>query len=117
MQSILGGGCHVLTDKQFGFREHHSADHTLICLTQSTISSVGNGEVRFGLPEPSKDFDSVKYNIMLRNLSQYGIDHPWSEKNISRRFQCVRDCDYGKGNFYSGVTQGSVLGPHFSAYS
>ena len=113
------GGCHVFVDKQFGFRAHHSADHALICITQSASSSLGNVEVHFGLPEaePSKDFDSVKHNIPLRNLSQYGIDHPRSEKNISRRFQCVWDCDYGKGNFCSGVPQGSVFGPHFSSYS
>ena len=68
-----------------------------------------------------KGFDTVHHNILLQNLSHYGISdiaNCWFSSYLSNRKQLVtiNGFDSKAQSFQCGVPQGSVLGPSFFKY-
>ena len=111
LRSYLDDHC-VLSDKQFGFRPHHSVDHALVTLTETIRASMDDGNIcLLASLDLSKAFDSVSHSILLEKLCLYGIDDPWYNSYLSGRSQYVRGCNDVKCQVSSGVPQGSVLGP------
>ena len=64
----------LLFHKQFGFREGHSTDHTLIKLIDSIYDSFNQNKYTLGVfIDLSKAFDTIDYNILINKLNLYGI--------------------------------------------
>jgi len=104
-------------DYQFGFRKGHS---TILAITEAVdnlLSAIDNGLYTCGLfIDFSKAFDTVDHSILLSKLEHYGFrgkSKSWFSSYLSDRKQFVEfngvlsDCI----TVYSGVPQGSVLGP------
>ncbi|NRB81915.1 MAG: hypothetical protein HRU38_25205, partial [Saccharospirillaceae bacterium] len=107
----------VIYNKQFGFRRCHSTVHALNTAITQIIQGLNNNEVVFGLfLDFSKAFDTVKHNILLDKLENYGIRGKalnLLRNYLSNRKQAVFSSDiYSEQlNITDGVPQGSVLGP------
>ena len=109
--------CEVLFSMHFGFRTGHSADHALICLTETIKSSLDKSRVGCGIfIDLQKDFDTVNHNILLNKMKHYGIRKTalnWFNSYLSNRkqFVCVNGRSSSPCNISCGIPQGSVLGP------
>ena len=64
----------------------------------------------------SKGFDTISHSVLLNKLKAYGINNEeleWFENYLFCRYQ-VADVNNKRSNefyIYSGVPQGSILGP------
>ena len=107
----------VLYNKQFGFRRRHSTIHALNTAITQIISGLNRNDVVFGVfLDFSKAFDTVKHNILLDKLENYGIRG--RPLDLLRSYLLNRKQSVFNGQFFSdqlvitdGVPQGSVLGP------
>ena len=107
----------VIYEKQFGFRRRHSTIHALNTAISQILNSLDSNKVVFGIfIDFSKAFDTVKHNILLDKLENYGIRGKALDllkSYLSNRKQSVFNGDiYSiQLNITDGVPQGSVLGP------
>lgn len=107
----------VIYHKQFGFRRRHSTVHALNTAITQIINGLNNNEVVLGIfLDFSKAFDTVKHNILLDKLENYGIRGKSLE--LFKSYLCNRKQSVFNGDMFSeelnivdGVPQGSVLGP------
>ena len=102
---------------QFGFRQRHSTNHALLCMTQQIKDIIDNGNIAIGVfVDFQKAFDTVNHKILLRKLEHYGVrgvTNDWFSSYLSKRSQYVKinGSESKISKIDHGVPQGSVLGP------
>ena len=107
----------IYDSKQSGFRKGHSTSTVLLKLKDDIRIAMSQGEVTLAiLADFSKAFDTVDYQILLRQLHQLGFS-----KNVlllfkeylsdRQQFVQVNDKVSEKLKVDFGVPQGSILGP------
>ena len=84
----------ILSPKQCGFRKGYSAQHCLMVILEKLKESRDKGEeCGVFFTDISKAFDCIDHNLLITNLSWYGVT-PISLKlffsYLSNRTQCVR---------------------------
>ena len=108
----------IISDFQSGFRNGHSTDTAVSCVSDYILEEVAKKNyVGAVLVDLKKAFDTVDHLILLKKLYCYGIrDVPfdWFKSYLSCREQCsvvddVKSSFMDEGKY--GVPQGSVLGP------
>ena len=106
----------ILYNNQYGFRNSHSAIHTLIDITEKIRNALDNKNYACGVfIDLEKAFDTVNQTILLDKLKYYGargITNNWFKSFLEHRFQDtnIKECSSEKLLITHGVPQGSVLG-------
>ena len=107
----------TLSDSQFGFRPGRSTESALLSVTHSWLSSLDSHNslcaVFFDL---RKAFDSVPHQPLMHTLSSIGLSShltSWFFSYLCNRSQQVvlNGSSSHKSHAFSGVPQGSILGP------
>lgn len=107
----------IITKQQYGFQKKKSTEQALLSIKDKIINNFEQRYYTLGIfLDFKKAFDSIKHEILLVKLNQYGI-RGVSLKLISsyltNRFQyCVTQHAISKmDKIKYGVPQGSILGP------
>jgi hypothetical protein len=102
---------------QHGFRESYSTETATLYYVDLILKYLDDDKIPFSIfIDLSKAFDTLNHNILLTKLSFYGVQDSslsWFHSYLSNRTQYV-DYNGNKSeikNIYTGVPQGSVLGP------
>ena len=107
----------LLYESQYGFRKHHSTEFAALEITDKISSQLDQGKLPLAIYlDLSKAFDTIDHSILLDKLSYYGIKGNslnWFQSYLSNRKQYVdyNDSSSSLANVYTGVPQGSILGP------
>ena len=103
---------------QFGFRDKHSVNHSLINITESIRSALDNDKTVCGVFVDLQKayFDTVNHDILIEKLNYHGIRgiaNSWFKSYLNNRKQYVSINRYFSKtlNIAHGVPQGPVLGP------
>ena len=100
----------LLAEQQYGFRKQHSTEYAAIKL----IDHVSKG-VYIDL---SKAFDTLTFEVLLYKLKYYGVtdtafDLLKSYLTNRKQYVVFDSCQSEHVEIYTGVPQGSILGPLF----
>ena len=115
MQHLLSNS--LLSPNQFGFVPHKtSCDQLLTCLDKWYTAFLNNENMSVLYTDISKAFDSVSHNLLVQNLNLYGINYEvvyWLRNFLKDRHQqvCIGSSISTPLPVFSGVPQGSVIGP------
>ena len=107
----------ILTENQFGFREHHSCESQLLVAVNDIAKAMNNKlQVDLAVLDFFKAFDKVAHARLLHKLKYYGVRGTlleWFGSFLHNRTQqMVVEVHYSTPcDITSGVPQGSVLGP------
>ena len=107
----------ILCDSQYGFREKHSTEHTLIDIVNQIQSHFDKGMLSCGVfIDFKKAFDTIDHCILLQKLYHYGIRgiiNDWFRSYLTDRVQSTQIGSEVSTKLTTacGVPQGSVLGP------
>ena len=107
----------ILYNYQFGFTQQFSTSHGIISLVEKINQALYNGNIMIGVYlDVKKAFDTVDHNILLKNVSAYGIRGnilEWFISYLSNRKQYVflKNTKSTTDNVTCGIPQGSVLRP------
>ena len=107
----------LLSDSQFGFRPGFSTETALLSILHSWHTSLdSNNSVCSVFFDLTKAFDSVPHKPLLDYLSAIDLPSPllvWLNNYLFDRSQqvVVNGSTSSKSHVFSGVPQGSVLGP------
>jgi exonuclease III len=106
-----------ITPGQHGFRTKKSVDSNLLEFSHVLMHSIHNGrQVDAVYTDFAKAFDKINHKTLIEKIERVGISGEllgWFGSYISNRYQAVvlrgHESDYAP--IYSGVPQGSHLGP------
>jgi hypothetical protein len=107
----------ILTEHQYGFRDHHSTYMALLKLIDKVAHELDNKSHCLGIfLDLSKAFDTLNHSILIKKLECYGfrgIVLSWLESYLSDRKQFVTINNEFSNvlQIRTGVPQGSILGP------
>ena len=107
----------MFTDCQYGFRPRISAEHAALHLYNDILHQLDLKKTPFSIfIDLSKAFDTIDHTLLLRKLEYYGIKNnsfDLFKHYLSNRKQCVHfdDTKSDMTTIYTGVPQGSILGP------
>ena len=102
---------------QSGFRQNHSTQTALLNTTNEWFVNIDKGKYNLAVfIDLRKAFDTVNHDILLFNLSHYGVigtELRWFKSYLSNRQQycSLSDSNSNLALVTSGVPQGSCLGP------
>ena len=107
----------LLSEFQFGFRKQSSTKMAATHLCNQIQREMNNGNmVGVVYPGLSKAFDTVGHDLLINQLSIYGVSErelAWFTDYLFGRMQIV-EIENTRSNpetIYCGVPQGSILGP------
>lgn len=108
----------LLDERQSGFKPHHSTQTALLAFTEDVRSGIENRLVTVTvLFDFSKAFDSISHELLLHKLRSINCSTrviKWFASYLSGRSQVIRNEDDSLSDVvdtFTGVPQGSVLGP------
>ena len=107
----------ILYNKQYGFRNNHSATHALIDITQKIRNALDSKYYACGFfVDLEKAFDTLNHTVLLEKLKYYSvrvITNNWVKSILQDIYQYtnINECSSEKLLITHGVTQGSALGP------
>ena len=106
-----------LTNSQYGFRPKRSTEMAATAFFDSIRCEVDKGNLVGAIfIDLRKAFDTLSHSKLIEKLSSYGIDNielDWFTDYLFQRHITVayRDSLSDKQKLFSGVAQGSILGP------
>ena len=107
----------LLYNSQYGFRTHHSTEHTVLELQNMIAENINNKLLTAGVfLDLSKAFDTINHSILINKLQFYGIRGvalDWFKSYLYTRKQIVQigTAKSSPLTLHTGVPQGSNLGP------
>lgn len=107
----------LITNSQYGFlRKRSTCTNLLECINDWTLALDKHQTTDIAYIDFQKAFDSVSHPKLLQKLNAYNITgdlHGWITAFLANRSQCVKISTSFSTSIpvYSGVPQGSVLGP------
>ena len=107
----------ILYNNKYGFRNNHSAIHSLIDITEKIRNALDNKNYACDVfIDLEKAFDTVNHTILLDKLKYSGvrgITNNWFKPFFEHRYQYTNiiECSSEKLLITHRVPQGSVLGP------
>ena len=107
----------ILGKQQYGFRSLHSTALALSEATNHWLMNIDNGNMNSVVfLDIRKAFDTIDHQILIKKLSQYGIQDDelnFFESYLENRTQCcsVNGKLSDRQKIEYGVPQGSILGP------
>ena len=107
----------LLSPHQFGFLPNKSScSQLLTCLDKWFTALLNNKSMTVLYTDISKAFDSVSHKLIVQVLKLYGINCEtilWVENYLKNRYQqvCIGQSVSDPLLVFSGVPQGSVIGP------
>ena len=113
----------LIQPRQSGFRSLHSTVTALLDMTNQWCLNVDRGLVSGVIfLDLKKAFDTVDYAILLKKLSDYGVQSQtatWFKSYLKDRqqFCMVNGVSSVKSRVVCGVPQGSLLGPLFFLFT
>ena len=106
---------HLIYNKQFGFRSHHSTDHAVLSIIDQVQKAIEDRDYPCGIfLDFSKAFDTVNHNNLLSRLEFYGIRGVFKDlftSYLRNRMQMMSLASVNSDiqTVCCGVPQGSVL--------
>ena len=111
--------CHLLSEKQYGFRRKSSTTCAILDLINRILIALQNKEFAIAIfLDLKKAFDCVHRSILLMKLEKYGFRGEFllflrSYLDSRVQFVNINNCISSTMTVIHGVPQGSILGPLF----
>ena len=108
----------LLAEQQYGFRKKRSTEYAAIKLIDHVSKEMESGKTPGNVYiDLSKAFDTLTFDILLYKLKYYGVTgtalNLMSSYLKNRKQYVVYDIRSEYSEVYTGVPQGSILGPLF----
>ena len=109
----------LLAEQQYGFRKQHSTEYAAVKLVDRVSKEMDIGKTPTNVYiDLSKAFDTLTFDILLFKLKYYGVtdtalDLMRSYLTNRKQYVVFNSCQSDYSEIYTGVPQGSILGPLF----
>ena len=109
----------LLAEQQYGFRKQHSTEYAAVKLIDHVSREMEAGKIPANVyTDLSKAFDTLTFDILLYKLKYYGVtdtalDLMKSYLTNRKQYVVFDGCQSEHTEIYTGVPQGSILGPLF----
>ena len=109
----------LLAEQQYGFRKQHSTEYAAIKLIDHVSKEMEAGKTPTSVYiDLSKAFDTLTFEVLLYKLKYYGVtdtafDLLKSYLTNRKQYVVFDGCQSEHVKIYTGVPQGSILGPLF----
>ena len=109
----------LLAEQQYGFRKQHSTEYAAVKLIDHVSREMEAGKIPANVYiDLSKAFDTLTFDILLYKLKYYGVtdtalDLMKSYLTNRKQYVVFDGCQSEHTEIYTGVPQGSILGPLF----
>ena len=107
----------LFTESQFGYRQQRSTKLASTFLFDDMRKNIDDGYMVGAIfIDLTKAFDTIGHGLLLNKLQEYGVERTeleWFTNYLFNRKQivCVDGSFSSEQELYSGVPQGSILGP------